>query len=105
MKKLDMNMKIGIIALAVFVLFLIVFSVLSSLVQNGAIPDFASNPSIQGVLVFVTFLPLIVAMFFWGKYFKSKNSKIGVILNFVSIALFILGVLQALLSLLGVYSS
>ena len=38
MKKLDKNLKIGIIALAVFVVFLIAFSVLSSLVQSGSSP-------------------------------------------------------------------
>jgi hypothetical protein len=44
-------------------------------------------------------------MFFGGKHFKSKNSKIGSILLFVSAALFIFGIIQALLSLLGAYGS
>ena len=105
MKKLDKNQKIGIIALAVFVVFLIAFSVLSSLVQSGSIPDFAANQRIQGILAFFTFLPLCIAMFFLGKHFKSKNSKIGSNLLFVSVALFIFGIIQALLSLLGAYGS
>ena len=49
MKKLDKNQKIGIIALAIFVIFLIVFSVLSNLVQSGSIPDFAANQRIQAL--------------------------------------------------------
>ena len=49
MKKLDKNQKIAIIALAIFVVFLIGFSVLSSLVQNGTIPDFSANQRVQGL--------------------------------------------------------
>ena len=105
MKNLDKNHKNGIIALAIFVLFLIGFYVLSSLVQSGAIPDFTVNQRVQGLLAFVMFLPLCAAIFWGGKYFKSKNSKIGSTLIFVSVALFIFGIMQALLSLLGAYGS
>ena len=104
MKKLDKNQKIGIISLAIFVLFLIVFFALSSLVQSGFIPDFTASQRI-GLLAFVMFCPLCIAMFFLGKHFKSKNSKIGSISLFVSVALFIFGIIQALLSLLGAYGS
>ena len=105
MKKLDKNQKIAIIALAIFVVFLIGFSVLSSLVQSGAIPDFAASQRVQGLLAFVMFSPLCIAMFFGGKHFKSKNSKTGSILLFVSVALFIFGIIQALLSLLSAYGA
>ena len=105
MKKLDKNQKIGIISLAIFVVFLIGFSALSSLVQSGSIPDFAANQRVQGILAFVMFLPLCAAMFFSGRHLKSKNSKIGNVLIFVSVALFIFGIIQALLSLLGTYGS
>lgn len=105
MKKLDKNQKIGIIALAIFVVFLIYFFALSSLVQSGSIPDFSASQRVQGLLAFVTFCPLCIAMFFLGKHFKSKNSKIGSNLLFVSVALFIFGIIQALLSLLGAYGS
>ena len=105
MRKLDKNQKIGIIALAIFVVFLIGFSVLSSLVQSGSVPDFTPNQRVQGILAFVMFLPLCIAMFFSGKHFKSKNNKIGRVLIFVSVALFIFGIMQALLSLLGAYGS
>ena len=105
MKKLDQNQKIAIIALAIFVVFLIGFSVLSSLVQSGASPDFAASQRVQGLLAFVMFSPLCIAMFFGGKHFKSQNSKIGSILLFVSVALFIFGIIQALLSLLGAYGA
>ncbi len=105
MKKLDKNQKIGITALAIFVVFLIGFSILSSLVQSGSIPDFTVSQRIQGLLSFVMFLPLCTAMFFSGMHFKSKNSKIGIVLIFASVALFILGIMQALLSLFGAYGS
>ena len=105
MKKFDKNQKIAIIALVVFALFIVVFYVLSGLVQSGVIPDLTPNQRIQGVLAFIMFFPLLMAMFFAGKYFKSKKSKIGGTLIFVSIALFVYGVLQALLSLLGVYGA
>lgn len=55
MKKLDKNQKICIIALAVFVLFLIGFFVLSNLVQSGTISDVTSNQRIQGILSFAIF--------------------------------------------------
>ena len=106
MKKLDLNQKIGTIALLIFVVFLIVFSVLSSLVQYGALPDFTVNQRVQGVLVFAMFLPLFVSLFFWGKYFKSKDGyKIGTVLIFLSVALLIFGIVQMLLSLLGAFGS
>ena len=105
MKKLDQNQKIGLIALAIFAAFLIGFSVLSNLIQNEIIPDFAVNQRIQGIFAFFMFLPLCIAMFFAGKHFKSKGSKIGRTLTFVSVSLFVFGILQALLSLLGAYGS
>lgn len=103
MKNLDKNQKIGLIACMMFVLFLIIFFILSNLAQSQIIPDFTPNQRIQGVLAFVMLLPLCFAMFFWGKHFQSNNSKKGTILLFVSVALFIFGLVQALLSILGVY--
>ncbi len=105
MKNLNKNQKIAIISGIVFVLFLIGFSALSSLIQNGTISDFTQNARIQGTLAFVMFLPLLTAIFFAGKHFKSKNKKAGGNLIFVSKTLFIFGILQAVLSLLGVYES
>ncbi len=98
MKSFDKNQKISIIALAIFVIFLVGFFVLSNLIS-----DFTPNQRAQGLLAFVTFLPLCIAMFFGGKYFKLKNRKIGSNLIFLSVVLFIFGIMQALLSLLGVY--
>jgi len=103
MKRLDKNLKISIIALAVFAVFLIAFSVLSSLVQEGAVSDFTATQGAQGILAFVMFLPLCAAMFFGGRYFKVKSRKVGRIMIFVSVALFVFGILQALLSLVGFY--
>ena len=105
MKKLNQNQKIVVIALVIFVAFLVGFSVLSNLVQSEIIPDFTANQRVQGILAFFMFLPLCTSMFFAGKHFKSKDSKIGNVLTFVSIALFIFGILQALLSLMGVYGA
>ena len=105
MKKLDKNLKIGIIALAIFVVFQIGFSALISLVQSGSIPDFAASQRVQGLLSFVMFLPLCIAMLFAGKHFKSTGSNVGGVLTFVSITLLVFGILQALLSLLGAYGA
>ena len=98
MKSFDKNQKIGIIALAIFVIFLVGFFVLSNFIS-----DFTPNQRVQGLLAFVMFSPLCIAMFFGGKYFKAKNRKIGSNLIFVSVVLFIFGIMQALLSLLGAY--
>lgn len=112
MKKLDRNQKIGLVFLALFIAFLIVFYVLSALVQNEIIPDITPSQRFQGILAFFMCLPLIIAMFFLiiamffaGRHFKSKGSKIGSVLNFVSIMLFVCGILQAILSLLGTYGT
>lgn len=105
MKNLDKNQKIAIISLAIFIIFIIAFSALSSLVQSDVLPDFTSNPRIQGLLSFAMFCPLCASLFFAGKYFKSKSSKFGGVLIFVSVALFIFGILQALLALLGAYGA
>ena len=99
MKRFDKNQKISIVAVAIFVVFLIGFSALSSLVQSETIPDFTASQRIQGIVAFFMFLPLCTSIFFAGKHFKSKGSKIGSALTFVSIALLIFGILQALLSL------
>lgn len=69
MKKFDNNQKIGIISLAIFVVFLFGFSVLSSLVQSGSIPNFTVDQRIQGLLAFIMFLPICSAMFFLWKTF------------------------------------
>ena len=69
------------------------------------IPDFATSQRVQGILAFVMFLPLCIAMLFAGKHFKSKGSKVGGSLIFVSIVLLVFGILQALLSLLGAYGA
>lgn len=103
MKKLEKNQMIGIIALAIFVAFLIGFFVLSSLIQSGLIPEYVISQRNQGILAFVMFLPLCIAVFYGGRYYKSKNSRIGGLLLFVSVALFIFGIIQMLLSLLGAY--
>ena len=105
MKKLDKNLKVGLVSLIVFVAFLAVFSALSGLVQSKIIPDFAASQRVQGILAVLVFLPLILSMLFLGKHFKSKGSQIGGVLIFSSIALLAFGVLQVLLSLLGVYGA
>lgn len=106
MKKFDRNQKIGIITLLVFVVLLIVFFILGDLIQSGIIPDFTVNQRTQGVLAFAFLLPLSISILFWGKHFNSKGEyKIGKVFTFVSVALLIFGILQALLSLIGCYGA
>ena len=105
MKKLDQYQKIALGALVIFIAFLIGFSVLSSLVQSEVIPDLTPSQRVQGLFAFFVFLPLVIAIFFMGKHFKAKGEKIGGMLTFVSIAIFVFGILQALLSLLGPYGA
>ena len=52
MKKLDQNQKIVVIALVIFVAFLVGFSVLSGLVQSEIMPDFTASQRVQGILAF-----------------------------------------------------
>ena len=103
MKKFDKHLKTALVCLAVFILFLMVFWVLSSLVQTEILPDFTANQRVQGVLVFIMFSPLCTALFFLGIHFRSKNNVVFYILTFVSIALFVFGIVQAVLSALGAY--
>ena len=103
MKKLDKHLKTTLISLAIFFLFLIAFFIFSSLVQSAILPNFTANQRVQGVLVFIMFSPLCTALFFLGIHFRSKNNVIFYILTFVSIALFVFGIVQAVLSALGAY--
>ncbi len=103
MKKLNINLKIALIALAVFILFIISFFIHGELIQNGIVSNVEFSQSIQGILAFIFFIPLITALFFGGKYFKSKGYGYGTVLMIVSVALLVFGIIQALLSLIGVY--
>lgn len=105
MKKFDKNLKISIISFSLFIVVLIVFSVLSSLVQNRYIPDFSFSQRVQSILAFVIFLPLLLSLFFIGRHFKSKHLKISSHFILISVSLFIFGILQILLSFLGVYGA
>ncbi len=106
MKKLDTNQKICIISFIVFIIFLVGYFVWVDLVEYGILPDQPLSQSLQGILVFIMFLPIFVSLFFLGRYFKAKsNADVGKVLTFVSIALFVFGAIQMLLSLLGVYGA
>ena len=106
MKKLDKNQKIAIVSLAVFVVFMIAFFALSSLVQGGIVPDPVLSQRVQGIVLLVMFLPLFSAMFFGARYLRSRGFyRVAKNLTFVSVALFIFSIVQALLSLLGTYGA
>lgn len=105
MKKTDRDQKLAMIALAIFVVFLIGFSVLSNLVQSQMMPGLTADQRASGLLAFLLFLPLCVALFFEGKHFKKQGRRLGGVLTFVSVALFAFGILQALPSLLGAYGA
>lgn len=105
MKKLNKNLLIAIISILVFILFIIGFSVLSSMIQGGAIKNIEFSQLVQGILVFIIFFPLLLSLFFLGNFFEIKGHYlIAKILKFISIALFIFSLFQALLSLFGVYN-
>ncbi len=105
MKKLDKNLLVAIISILVFVLFIIGFSVLSSIIQSGVIENTAFSQSVQEILVFIMFFPLLLSFSFFGKFFETKGHyPIAKILKFVSIALFVFSIFQVLLSLFGFYN-
>lgn len=105
MKKIDKNLLFAIIGILVFILFIIGFSVLSSMVQNELIENIEFSQSVQGILAFIMFFPCLLSLFFFGKFFETKgNYTISKILKFVSIALFIFSIFQTLLSLFGFYN-
>ncbi len=104
MKKLDKNLFIAIISILVFILFIIVFSLLSSMVQSEVIEDVVFSQSVQGILAFIMFFPLLLSLFFFGNFFETKGRyPIAKILKFVSIALFAFSIFQVLLSFFGFY--
>ena len=105
MKKLDKKLFVAIISILVFILFIIGFSVLSSMIQSEVIENIAFPQSVQGILVFIMFFPLLLSLFFFGKFFETKRHyPIAKIFKFVSIALFVFSVFQVLLSLFGFYN-
>lgn len=105
MKKLDKKLFVAIISILVFVLFIIGFSVLSSLIQSGLINNIEFSQSVQAILSFIMFLPLLLSLFFLGKFFETRGRyPIARILKFVSIGLFVFSIFQVLLSLFGFYN-
>ncbi len=105
MKKLDKNLLVAIINTLVFVLFVIGFSVLNFMIQSGVIENIEFSQSVQRILVFIMFFPLLLSLFVLGKFFETKGRyPIAKILKFVSIALFVFSIFQALLSLFGFYN-
>ncbi len=105
MKKLDKKLFIAIISILVFVLFIIGFFVLSSMIRSEVIENIVFSQSVQGILVFIMFFPLLLSLFFFGKFFETKGHyPIAKILKFVSIALFAFSIFQTLLSLFGFYN-
>lgn len=102
MKKLDKNLFIAIISVLVFILFVIVFSIVSSMIQSEVIENIVFPQSVQGILAFIMFFPLLLSLFFFGKFFETKGHySIAKNLKFVSIALFVFSIFQVLLSLFG----
>ena len=105
MKKLDKKLFVAIISILVFILLIIGFSVLSSMIQSEAIENIVFPQSVQGTLVFIMFFPLLLSFFFFGEFFETKGHyPIAKILKFVSIALFVFSIFQVLLSLFGFYN-
>ncbi len=105
MKKLHKNLLVAIISISVFILFIIGFFALSSMVQSGVIENIAFSQSVQGILVFIMFFPLLLSLFFFGKFFETKGHyPIAKILKFASITLFVFSIFQVLLSLFGFYN-
>ncbi len=105
MKKLDKKLLVAIISILVFILFIISFSVLSSMIQSELIENIEFSQSVQGILAFIMFFPCLLSLFFFGKFFETKgNYPISKILKFISIALFVFSILQALLSFFGFYN-
>lgn len=105
MRKMNKHLRIGLIALIIFIVFIAAFLVLSSLIQNGLVNDILIPQKLEGLLVFVMFLPLLTALFFFGKFFADKNRfPIAKILKFMAIGLLIFAVLQTTLSFIGCYT-
>lgn len=98
------NKKLFVIFLSIFVLFLICFFTVSAMVQNGAIQNVEFSSSAQSILASITFLPLIVSIFFLGQHLKSKSGiwqNIYKVVNFISIALFCYMIIIIIFSFLG----
>ncbi len=104
MRKMNKHLRIGLIALIIFIVFIAASRVLSSMIQNGQINNILIPQKLEGLLVFVMFLPLLTALFFFGKFFESKKRfPIAKILKFMAIGLLIFAVLQTTLSFIGFY--
>ena len=105
MKKLNKNLLVAIISILVFILFIIAFSATSSMIQNGVIANIEFSQALDGILAFIMFFPLLLSLFFFGKFFETKKLyPAAKILKFVSIGLFVFAIIQAILSLVGGYN-
>ncbi|MBQ9842349.1 MAG: hypothetical protein IJO42_04480 [Clostridia bacterium] len=105
MRKMNKHLRIGLIALIIFIVFIAAFLVLSSMIQNGLVNDILIPQKLEGSLVFVIFLPLLTALFFFGKFCESKKRfPIAKILKFMAIALLVFSVLQMAFTFIGCYN-
>ena len=105
MKKLNENLLTALISFSVFILFLIIFNILSSMMQSGIIPNIVFSQAVQGIMAFITFFPLLLALFSFGKFLETKSFyPLANILKFMSIGLFVFSIIQAILSLIGIYN-
>lgn len=106
MKPYSRYQKAAFLSLGVFVLFLVLFFAAGALVRHGVMPAVEFSQAVQGIMAFLFFLPLLAALFFLGQHLKTKAGNaqtVYKILTFVSIALFVFGLVQMLLSIVGVY--
>lgn len=103
MRKINMK-KLAIFSSIIFLVFILIFRMLCTLAENGTIQNIELSTPLSAVFSFLTFLPLFVALFLFGKHLQAQGKyRIAHILLFVSIGLFFFGLIQIVLSFLFYY--
>lgn len=106
MKKFQNYPKIIWLSAGIFGAMSLLFWILSTLMQDGVIPVVEFSQTVQSILAFLFFFPLLCVLFFTGQYLKTKSGMaqtVYKVLTFVSVTVFIVAWIQILLSIIGVY--
>lgn len=104
MSKAKESLKISLWSFLVFVVFVGIYFGISALKNAGWFLDMYISLSWKSTLAVIGFSPLLLSLFFLGRYFKEsgKSERLYKILNTVSVTLLAISLFQMLLFLTGI---
>lgn len=104
MSKAKESLKISLWSFLIFLVFVGIYFGIAALKDAGIFSDVYLSLSWKSMLAVIGFSPLLLSMFFLGRYFKEsgKSERLYKILNTVSVTLLAIALFQMLLFLTGI---